>query len=111
MFKIDTTSSTYDFVANIVSTVVGIGAGSIVGAFCDSVINFDDRSIGEQNKMAIGKCGIKVVTTCTISNEFRKNLDDFANGWNEIVDILDGVKGEGEADPEVVYEDVEVVNG
>ena len=109
MIKIDTTSNTYDFVANLASTIVGIGAGALVGTLCNNIMDSRDFSISERNKMALGRIGFKTVAIATVSNEFRKNLDDVANGWNEIVDILEGAKKD--PDPIVVNENAEVVNG
>ena len=54
--------------------------------------------------MKLGRTGFKVITLNTVSNEMRKNLDDMAEAWNAIVDILEGVESATPVDPEVVVE-------
>lgn len=104
MFRINTKTDTYNLVANVVSTVVGIGAASLVGTFCNNIIANNLGPNGETTRMKLGRTGFKVITLNTVSNEMRKNLDDMAEAWNAIVDILEGVESATPVDPEVVVE-------
>lgn len=104
MFRINTETETYNLVANVVSTFIGIGAASLVGTFCNNIITNNVGSDGETTRMKLGRTGFKVITLNTVSNEMRKNLDDMAHGWNAIVDILEGVESATPVDPEVVVE-------
>lgn len=106
MIRINTQSETYKLCADFAATVVGWGAASIVDAFCTTIINNGDYSLSRKNKMCLGRSGLKLITTFSVSNEIRKNIDDMANCWNAIVDILDGsVQSTPVSNP--VVEDVE----
>ena len=107
MRKIDTTSTNYRLVADVISTIVGIGAGSLVGAFCNGIIDNSDGTHRQKSMMCLGRDGIKFVTMNSISNEVRKNIDDWVNGWNAIVDIVDSVDVTVSKPAEVVVEEVE----
>ena len=88
MRKIDTTSDNYNFVANLFSTMVGFGASCLVGAFCNSIIENDPNYGKHRFSMTLCREGLKLIAVGTVSTEVRKNIDDIANAWNEIVDIL-----------------------
>ena len=102
MFKFDLESESYDFAANIVSTIIGIGAGSLVGAFCDNIIDTTDCSNGKKTLMCLGRSGFKSVSAFAISNEMRKNVDDMARAWNTIVDIFEANQSGTDVEPEIV---------
>lgn len=119
MFKFDLSSDSYKTKADVVSTIIGIGAGSLIGSACDTFIDIDRRSGGslyKQTKMKVGKFGLESVTVFAISNEIRKNLDDLARAWNTIADIFEisaAVENNKQAATQVEVETVEteVVNG
>ena len=102
MFKFDLESESYDFAANLVSTVIGIGAGSIIGSLCDNIIDTTDCSNSKKALMSLGRTGFKSVSMFAISNEMRKNVDDLARAWNTVVDIFEANQSGTEVEPEIV---------
>ena len=104
MIRINTESENYDLVANIISTIVGIGASALVGTFCDNIIQNNANTSNDVTKMRIGRAGFKFITVNAVSNHTRSNLDDLAHGWNAIADILEGVNNTVPIEPEVVVE-------
>ena len=89
MFKFDLSSESYKTKADVISTIIGIGAGSLIGGVCDTFIDINAASGYKRAKMKLGKYGIESSVMFMISNDVRKNFDDIARAWNAIVDIFE----------------------
>lgn len=86
MFHINKDSSFYDPICNIIAGVAGFGASVIVGALCNNVISTSSSSNSiMKTAKSLGKVGLESLAIYEVTAQFRDDLDDAVDMFNDAV--------------------------
>lgn len=98
LIRINKDSDWYPIVADCIATAIGFGAMTIVGAFCNNIINKQESGAIKTLGMKAGKIGLETMTVYSVASEMRGEIDEMVDGINDILGVAETYRKEKNTD-------------